>query len=100
VWQLPGKGAAGGNIENITIKSAFTSDLTDPNAASYRLDAGDGANGTSGGNGGSIINVSEISSNGSAFFAAAMAAPEPREPAAQVAVFAALICRATAPATR
>ena len=56
------KGGAGGNIEAITITSAFTA----AGGESYTIRAGDGASGASGGAGGSILGVIEKASNGAA----------------------------------
>ena len=56
------KGGAGGNIEAISITSAFTS----AGGESYTILAGDGASGASGGAGGSILGVIEKASNGAA----------------------------------
>lgn len=61
-----GIGAAGGNIENVTIKTAKVDSGAPSTAFSYQFIAGDGATDARGGAGGSIIKVLEKSSGGKA----------------------------------
>ncbi|MEA3207768.1 MAG: hypothetical protein QOE70_825 [Chthoniobacter sp.] len=61
-----GPGVPGGNIEGVTISSAYL----DGGEFSYMIIAGDGANGTAGGAGGSVISVIEKTSSGTALITA------------------------------
>ncbi len=58
------KGVAGGNIENITILSAFPGNRATPTSIVYHLLAGDGGDGKKGGAGGSILSVFEKDASG------------------------------------
>jgi hypothetical protein len=63
-------GAPGGDIVNITIKSAFLDANSNGSTPSYQLKAGSGGDGKTGGKGGDIATVIEESSVGSVFFTA------------------------------
>lgn len=61
-------GAPGGDIANITIKSAFLDAQSNGSTPSYQLKTGGGGDGKTGGKGGDIATVVEESSVGSVFF--------------------------------
>lgn len=63
-------GAPGGDITNITIKSAFLDAQSNGSTPSYYLKTGSGADGKTGGKGGDIATVVEESSVGNVFFTA------------------------------
>ncbi len=63
-------GASGGDITNITIKSAFLDAQSNGSTPSYFLKTGSGGDGKTGGKGGDIATVIEESSVGNVFFTA------------------------------
>lgn len=63
-------GAPGGDIANITIKSAFLDAQSNGSTPSYFLKTGSGGDGKTGGKGGDITTVVEETSVGSVFFTA------------------------------
>ncbi len=63
-------GAPGGDIVNLTIKSAFLDTLSSGSTPSYQLKSGSGGDGKTGGKGGDIATVIEESSVGSVFYTA------------------------------